>query len=268
MKLCWLTDIHLNFPLLKERKKFYKTIVESSCDKILISGDISESITIEEHLVEMKKYTKKPIYFVLGNHDYYHSSIYEVTRKMQKLQERQSQLNWLSLIEPIQLSEDVILTGVDGWADGGYGDFFEEHPRSQIYMNDSILIEELNIARLDGRGELLDVMSYYADIDAKHLSNKILDGIDKFKPKKILILSHIPPFKESCFEDKKWLPFYSCKVIGDMLLEKSKQNPDIEFLVLCGHTHSKAYYKPLDNLIVKTGAAKYHIPEIQEIIEI
>ncbi len=68
-------------------------------------------------------------------------------------------------------------------------------------------------------------------------------------------LTHIPPFKEACLYQGKisgddWLPFFGSKASGDVLLEIAQQNHDIEFLVLCGHTHGKACYSPLNNLTV------------------
>tara|TARA_Y100000992_G_C21264357_1_gene493095 strand:+ start:1876 stop:2103 length:228 start_codon:yes stop_codon:yes gene_type:complete len=65
-----------------------------------------------------------------------------------------------------------------------------------------------------------------------------------------------------------YLPFFASKITGDVLLNAAKDNPDIDFLVLCGHTHSSSYYKPLDNLTVKAGSAEYGKPIVQEVIEL
>lgn len=65
-----------------------------------------------------------------------------------------------------------------------------------------------------------------------------------------------------------YLPFFASKITGDVLLEAAKDNPKIEFLVLCGHTHSDSYYKPLDNLTVKAGSVEYGKPTVQEVIEL
>ena len=42
----------------------------------------------------------------------------------------------------------------------------------------------------------------------------------------------------------------------------------VEFLVLCGHTHSSGFYQAQANLTVKAGSAEYRKPTIQEIIEL
>ena len=67
MKLAWLTDIHLNFIDLTQRKQFYQKIMDSLCEGLLISGDIAEAPCVEELLQELALFLKRPIYFVLGN---------------------------------------------------------------------------------------------------------------------------------------------------------------------------------------------------------
>ena len=83
-------------------------------------------------------------------------------------------------------------------------------------------------------------------------------------------MTHIPPFKEVCLYDGKisddnWLPYFGSKVMGDVLMEIANQNSEVEFLVLCGHTHSAANVC-YNNLVIEVGKADYCCPEIQKII--
>jgi predicted MPP superfamily phosphohydrolase len=71
MKLTWITDVHLNFLEKDERIDFYHTLIATDNDGVMISGDMAEAASIEPILKEMANATQKPIYFVLGNHDYY-----------------------------------------------------------------------------------------------------------------------------------------------------------------------------------------------------
>ena len=80
MKLIWLTDIHINFLDKDERLQFYQKIIRKKCDAILISGDIAEGNSVVDLLTEMADTIQKPIYFVLGNHDYYFSSVAAVIK--------------------------------------------------------------------------------------------------------------------------------------------------------------------------------------------
>jgi len=68
--------------------------------------------------------------------------------------------------------------------------------------------------------------------------------------------------------DDNYLPYFSSKAMGDVLLPVAKDNPSIEFLVLCGHTHSNALYQASGNLTVKAGTAEYCKPIVQEIISV
>ncbi len=115
-------------------------------------------------------------------------------------------------------------------------------------------------------------MQEIADSDAIKLESDLSKAI-KNHPKKIIVLTHVPPFREACLYQGEvsgddWLPFFSSKVMGDLLFKYAGNNPSINFLVLCGHTHSKTCYQPLNNLIVKVGGADYHHPEVQELIYI
>jgi hypothetical protein len=87
----------------------------------------------------------------------------------------------------------------------------------------------------------------------------------------ILLLVHVPPFKESCWHegrisDDHWLPHFTCKAVGDVLTEIMAEHPDKQMTVLCGHTHGAGETDILPNLHVKTGGAVYGCPQIQEII--
>lgn len=62
----------------------------------------------------------------------------------------------------------------------------------------------------------------------------------------------------------EWLPYFASKATGDVLMEIAKDNASIEFLALCGHTHSEAHYQALNNLTVRAGKAEYGYPKIQE----
>lgn len=140
-------------------------------------------------------------------------------------------------------------------------------------LNDSRMIQELRECNIIGKYQLLDAMQKLADNDAEILENNMHLAIQEHLPKKIIVLVHVPPFKESCMHEGKisnddYLPFFASKITGDVLLNAAKTNPDINFLVLCGHTHSSSYYKPLHNLTVKAGNVEYGKPIVQEVIEL
>lgn len=268
MNLCWLTDIHLNFLSEKERFVFYEQINKKDCAGILIAGDIADAPSLNLILKEMVQALQKPIYFVLGNHDYYHSEINEVKTEIETLCSNNSMLHWLPKEKFVLLNKDTILLGQDGWADGRYGDY----QNSSIVLNDSRLIYDLFSQSILGKNKLLDKMQELADIDAQALQDDLSNSITE-ETKKIILLTHVSPFEGSCWHEGEisapdWMPFFTSKAIGDVISQAAQDHPTIDFLVLCGHTHSSGIYKPLPNLLVKSGKAEYYKPEIQGIIEI
>ncbi|HKY69491.1 MAG TPA: metallophosphoesterase [Gammaproteobacteria bacterium] len=267
MKLIWLTDIHLNFLGSEQRMDFYQKVIAASGDKILISGDIAEAPSVSEILKEMAETIQKPIYFVLGNHDYYRGQVDSLRQEMRKLTQNEPLLHWLPTSGVQDLGNQTILLGEDCWADGRYGDY----TNSRVTLNDSRMIIDLFQSNILGKYPLLEKMQQLADQDAQQLKIRLHDAVGEHHPKKVIVLIHVPPFKEVCLHEGKissddFLPFFSSKITGDVLVEIAQKHTDIEFLVLCGHTHSKAYWRPCENLNVKVGAAEYTKPEIQEII--
>ena len=269
MKLAWITDTHLNFIELDARKAFYKVISTTGADAVLISGDIAEARNIADILLEIAVSLNVQIYFVLGNHDYYRSSVSKTRKEISTLCQEHALLHWLPTSQIVQLNKDTILVGDDCWADARYGDY----PNSNVVLNDSHMIQELREVSLYGKYQLRDVMQKLADADASRLKQHLQLAIEQHSPKQIIVLIHVPPFVENCMHEGKissddFLPIFSSKITGDVLLEIAGQNPDINFLALCGHTHSDSYHQPLANLTVKTGCAEYYNPIVQEIIEV
>ncbi|KTD24431.1 MULTISPECIES: metallophosphoesterase family protein [Legionella] len=268
MKIAWLTDIHLNFLDRNSRKRFYEFIAITKADLLMISGDIAEAPSVKEVLIEMGKEVSRPIYFVLGNHDYYFGYVQEVREEMTQLTHGEPLLYWLPATKPIALKKNVFLVGQDGWADGRYGNYY----KSPVAVNDSRLIIDLFLQQGMGKKQLLEQMRELADTDAQQLKNKLQEAAD-LGAKQILIITHVPPFKENCFYRGKegtqdFLPYYASQATGNVLLELAHENQQIHFAVFCGHTHAKSIYKPLENLTIKSGQAEYYMPEIQEIITI
>lgn len=265
MNIAWLTDIHLNFLKADARMQFYQRIMETNADSILITGDIAEAKDVCELLLEFSAYTNKLIYFVLGNHDYYFGSVETVREKIRDLCAANSNLIWLGHPEIITLPGDTVLVGHDGWADARYGDF--DH--SFVSLNDSRLIAELYQSFLLNKSALKNEMQRLANADAEVLQQTLMDAIND-ETKKVIIATHVPPFPECSWHkdkpsDDNWLPYFSSKATGDVIIAFAKKYTDIHFLVLCGHTHTAVSIKLVENLIIKSGHAEYNQPEVQQV---
>jgi hypothetical protein len=115
-------------------------------------------------------------------------------------------------------------------------------------------------------------MQRLAANDAEDLKKNIQENIDD-SCTRIIVLTHVPPFKEVAFHrgkvsDPEYLIYYTSKTTGDMLLELALKYPHINFEVYCGHTHGAATYKAADNLQVECGGAEYSRPHVQKLIGI
>ncbi|MDZ4672783.1 MAG: metallophosphoesterase [Phototrophicales bacterium] len=264
-RIAWLTDIHLEFLNRLQLETFLTTLATARLDALWITGDIGQASNVHAYLNAMLKAVMKPIYFVLGNHDYYHGSIPQVRDVMTKITHRGSGMVWLPATQVVEMTQSVGLVGHDGWSDGRYGDFMG----SNIMLNDYHLIKELNHK---SKEDLLIRLQALADDSANHLRGVLPDAATRYS--QVFVLLHPPPFMEVCYHkgkqytpDNPFLPHFSCKAVGDVLLEMAHTYPTTHFTVLCGHTHGGGEALMRPNLRVLNGMAEYRQPQIQRIFE-
>jgi len=264
MRLAWMTDLHLNCVRPDVSRAFCEHVLNAAPDGIIISGDIGEAVDVDTWLTALEKEWARPIYFVLGNHDFYHGSIRAVRGLVTDLVKGSKFLRYLSIENVFELSPDTGLLGHDGWSDARLGDY----ENSTVTLNDYYLIKEL--AGLDPatRGQRLNILG---DEAAASVLQRLPEALKRFK--KIIFVTHVPPFREACTyrgkpSDDNWLPHFSCQAIGDVLLEFMRANPTRQMTVLCGHTHGGSQCQILPNLEVITGEAEYGAPVIQKMIDV
>lgn len=263
MKLIWTSDVHLNFlhNQAEYRKEFYDKLKDAEGDSILITGDIAESSNVVQYIEEMQAAVGKPVYFVLGNHDFYGSSVLAVKQSVKHL-------GYLPKNMGTPLSDDTILMGVDGWGDTRNGDYENSH----LTMSDWLHIDDLRKEYGKGMSALKVQLMKLADADARKLERRVLAAIKKGY-KRIIIATHVPPFEEVCLNAGKkstpsGLPFFSSRCLGEVILPIAKKHPNIDILWLSGHTHSRARHKPCNNLLSKVAKANYFYPQIEEIFNV
>lgn len=263
-RLAWVTDPHLNFVGLPRWESLIESLMAENIAAILISGDISEAEDVVWQLRRLVESVGKPVFFVLGNHDFYHGSIARVRQQVMAACQRQAKLIYLTASSARDLGNGWTLCGDDGWADGRIGDYY----RSPVRMNDFQLIDELR--GLDARSRLR-VLRREGAASAMRL-RKQLEAARRCSTRTIVV-THIPPFREACWYDghhsnDDWAPFFTCYSIGWMLRRFCSRYPHHQVLVLCGHTHSSGRSKIADNLVVWTAAAEYGVPEIAAILDL
>lgn len=264
MRLAWLSDIHLDFVDRRTFDNLLDDIRAASCDGVILSGDISTAPWLGLHLTKFAEELYVPIYFVLGNHDYYESSIAAVRPAIADLCRLSRRLIWLSESPIQQLSDKTVVLGHSSWSDGRFGDY----ENSDVILNDHFYIRELTGV---SKAERLRVMQSLADQAIAYLNLHLPGAVEAAKD--IIFVTHPPPFAEACLYGGKissiyYLPHFSCKVVGDFLKEFALSHKDKSITVICGHTHSKAEIEVLPNLKVLVAQAKYGKPRIQKLIEI
>jgi 3',5'-cyclic-AMP phosphodiesterase len=265
-RIAWTTDIHLNFLGTQQIEFFLQSIKVQQPDSLIISGDIGEAPSIYDYLRRIADTLDIPIYFVLGNHDFYQSSIQHVRMGIANLVQEVANLHWLNAESVIQLTANTALIGHDSWSDGRYGDFLQ----SSISLSDYVQIQELsNISS----SERLKTLNQLGDEAADHIKQVLPIACKVYS--RVFVVIHSPPFQESCWHegestsiDNPYLPHFTCKAVGDVLLEVAPQFPECKLTVLCGHTHGSGEYHPLPNLHVITGGANYGSPIINRLFDL
>lgn len=105
---------------------------------VLISDDIAEARAISDILEEMDQHIAKPIYFILGNHDYYQSSVENVRKIVTQLSQANPSVNYLPETVLVQLSKNTLM------------------------LNDSRMIQEIREGSIICKYQLLDTMQKLA----------------------------------------------------------------------------------------------------------
>ena len=268
-RLAWISDAHLNFLEAAGRREFYAALVAAEPDAVLLGGDMAESPVVCHHLSEMAQAVGRPVYFVLGNHDFYRGSIAQTRRLVAQLADESPLLTYLSRSGVVEIGPGTALVGHDGWADGREGDF--EH--SDVILNDYLLIEEL--ARFYGghdldRPALGSQLAALGDEAAEHFATVLPEALKTHR--RVVALTHVPPFRQACWHqgrisDDDYLPHFACRAVGQVMRQVMQSHSDNRLLVLCGHTHGEGEVHVLGNLHVLTAGADYGQPAIQRVFE-
>ena len=269
MRLAWLTDIHLNFvDAFRFRELFAE--VRDRADAVAISGDIAESRDVCHYLRRIDEIVQKPIFFVLGNHDFYRGSVAQTRRIVTSLTEDVDNLKYLTAMRVVPLTERTAIVGHDGWADGQFGDYWG----TSLILNDHLLIAEMSRwfdgSRVDKKN-LLSVLMSLGDEAAKHFAAVLEEAAGSFP--NIIAVTHVPPFREAAWHQGRpssddYLPYFACKAVGDSMVAVMQKHPQATLTVLCGHTHGGGEFQAADNIRVLTGDARYGKPKINNILDV
>jgi Icc protein len=274
MRLAWLTDTHLNF--IRFPESWWLETIQKDVDAYVITGDITTARDIPM-IVRILAKAEKPVYIVLGNHDFWGSSIREVREDLQKMLSGEPEGKFVRYMtveeDPILLTSGTALIGDDGWYDGRNGRYHQ----SDVFMVDLKKIRDFSRMRGDRMWKTsnLILMQKLADASAERVVELCKKATEREETKNLIIATHVPPFAESSWHEggmsnDDFLPFFSSKIMGESIVDAT-----VEFrvrggkvLVLCGHSHGSGVYKPVEGLVCKTGGAVYGQPRVEEIFDV
>jgi 3',5'-cyclic-AMP phosphodiesterase len=258
VRLTWVTDPHLNFVGLAAREAWLAAIRETSPDCLLITGDIAEAESLAWELERLGDELPIPIYFVLGNHDFYGGSIEQVRAGCEGLRYGRQQLLYVGAVGPQLLSDGWVVVGQDGWGDAGDGDPLG----SIVRLNDFHRIVDFQGLSAVQRVIKLQQLGRQA---ADRLELQLERGAQLGDA--LLVITHVPPVRSACLyrgqpADDHWAPFFVGHQVGELLRRFAREHPEHRIVVLCGHSHHVAKCQPESNLWVLTGGAEYGFPTV------
>jgi predicted MPP superfamily phosphohydrolase len=265
MRLAWATDIHLNMVSDEEVRKFRREVGRVSPQALLLAGDIAEAPNVERYLLLLGGTLGVPVYFVLGNHDFYNGRIGMVRDQMRALTRKDpARFRWLPAAKVVKLTERCALVGVDGWGDARVGNY----RLSPVELADWQQIEDLKFLDRTHRLGKLRSLGDEAGVQMRELVGEALTKFDE-----VVVLTHVPPFREACWHegrisDDDWLPWFVCQASGDALMALAEKYDNKKITVLCGHSHGGGTTQPRRNLTVITGPAEYGKPAVQPPLEV
>lgn len=258
--ILWTGDLHLDHASAAARDALRASIRDTAGSVLVIAGDTSVAARLTSDLEFLADAAARPVYFVLGNHDHYGSTVAHVRDAVLALSERRPEIQWLPPAGVVALDPATALIGVDGWADGRHGDPFT----TQFVLNDDRLIGE--IATPGTRVGKLTVKRALADADAHRL--QVLLGRAVATARQVVIATHVPPFVEALprmgrLAHPGWQPLLVCGATGAVIRQAAAAHPDHTFLVLCGHTHTPTDVLVTGNLRCIVAGARYGDPGVR-----
>jgi predicted MPP superfamily phosphohydrolase len=245
-KYLFFTDTHL---LPFQRSRMLNHILDATPHGVFLTGDITYGPDLIPVLEYLGSRIGRPLYFVLGNHDYHGSSIDKVHDQVRKLCQKHKNLIWMTEAGIVPLNEETCLIGSEGWYSARHGD-----PRFVKFTFDWFLTKDFRDlpnweARFDKFGAL-------ADQSAEHLSKLLEQAIGTYKT--VICLTHMPAWPEANRDigtvmEKFWLPYNVNTSLGQALEKVMLPHKKRKLIVLCGHTHTPVHIHVSRNIECQVG---------------
>ncbi len=246
MRLGWSTDLHLDRLSVEARDEYLKSSL--GVDAWIMSGDISGGKRLVPDLESIAD--TLPLYFTLGNHEYYQSTFAARRRAVSNLGK---DAHYLSTSEPIELTSKTCIVGDDGWYDAR-----KIVPLTNwVFSIDWMMIKDFWLE--DGNKERLALVQQLAWESTDRLVKKLRQINGHYE--KIILATHFPPWRQRhrhTLLDRFWTPYNTNHFLGEALTAMF-QNTSSKLLVLSGHTHIEQYMRISNNIKCLIGASRKQI---------
>lgn len=249
-KYLWYTDPHFK-PWT--RHKFLNSILDEKPKAVFLTGDITYGPTLIWDLDYLGHRIGRPLYFVLGNHDYHGSDIETVHKKVREVCLKHKNLIWMTESGIVPINEEVALIGAEGWYDARIG-----NPKFINYTYDWLLTSDFkNLPTMEDR---IEAFRKLADDSADKLSNLLEQAVQEYKT--IYLLTHFPPWKEAnrgagTLMEKFWMPYNVNLKLGQALEKVMENYKKRNLIVLAGHTHTDCWIHVSRNIECRVNKAQY-----------
>ncbi len=263
--LLWMSDLHLDYSTSRNYRKLLRELKTTDYDAAVITGDTAAADTLLQHLQTLAvACAPRSLYVVLGNHDFYGSSLYTTIRDVRMLCHKTPNLHHLQDHGVIQLNERTVLIGHHGWADArcGWGhDTFVRNP-------DHWCIDDFRRLNQEGRFDLMkDLGKASTDWIRQNLNTALC------KAQTVIVATHVPAFPTSALYNGTpcgpcHTPHYVHSSLGGLLIGTARHNQQTQFIILSGHTHSEVQEQILLNLESRVAGATRGAPRIQGVLSV
>ncbi len=265
-KLIWLTDLHLDRAAGEDRTRLLKELSSRDYDAVVITGDIATATSVCDHLESLAAAcSPRPVYFVLGNHDFYFAPMSQTYDRVASLCRAIPNLIHLQNSGPVSLGRHAILIGHHAWPDARSG----HGSNTVINSPDHWQIPDFQDLSREEQFRKMEILGRQA-------TNAIRIGLLSAlrQRKQVVVATHVPPFPSTVHYNGRicgdtHMPHFSNSSFGAMLIGIAKRNRHRHqrITVLSGHTHSPITETILANIQAHVGGAWKGTSEAPNILQ-
>src|SRR5258708_1792452 len=262
VKYLWISDTHL---LPWQRYKFLSCILDIRPQGVFLTGDISHSgFTLIDDLEFIAKRIGRPLYFTMGNHDFWFSSFEKVSNQLTSICKKYPNLVWIDRAGVVPLNDEAALIGQMGWYSADQG-----NPEYIKYTFDWFMIEDFR--KLKTWNQRFELFRELAKKDAEKLANKLEEAIETYKT--VYALTHFGGWPEgsrhnSIISEEFWKPYNTNSYLGPALEKVMEKHKKRRLYLFSGHVHSAATLHINRCIEARVGRGSYHKLSEEEILYI